>query len=107
MTFKFEQEGPKTFSMLNLVTMLQGNSILGFSLESLSCLTVLFNLVLEVYMLPRRNSRSSLLFNFLFSFTIFVKEKLEDRSSIMIDDKKTKPCSSAPLQIFFIRSYDV
>jgi hypothetical protein len=40
-TFKLEQEGPKTSSMSYLVTMLQRKFVLRFSPELLSCLIVL------------------------------------------------------------------
>jgi len=39
--FQAEQEGPKTSSMSDSIIMLQGKSVLGFSPESLSYLTIL------------------------------------------------------------------
>jgi hypothetical protein len=38
-------------------------------------------------------------FNFLSSFTIFAKEKLEDKSSIMIDAKETKTKTHKHIQV--------
>jgi hypothetical protein len=85
--FKLEQEGLKTSSMLDSITMLQGKYVLVLNDHNFE---IIFSLVLKFTCSYGGNSRFSLILNFLSSFTIFGKEKLEDGSSIMIDAKETK-----------------
>jgi hypothetical protein len=50
----------------------------------------MLSLVLEIYMLLGRKFKIEFASQIFSSFTIFGKEKIEDRSSIMIDAKETK-----------------